>query len=177
MCCIPTRLQVKAVFGKLLAREGLDKLPVYAFGASSGGAFALALGAAVPLAGVIRCAAATLLSSLHSITALHQLANSRPAALYHCNKRHTTHNTHSEIMAFPGLADLAKSAQATLKAPYPPTAFIHMPRDSRTAALVAANAEALKGLVSGSCVSACCAKRGVDLCSTHGSKLAHPFPL
>lgn len=49
-----SRRQAKAVFAKLLPREGLGGLPLYAFGASSGGAFVLALGAEAPLAGVIR---------------------------------------------------------------------------------------------------------------------------
>jgi hypothetical protein len=44
-------LQVVKVVGELLPKLQLDKLPLYAFGASSGGAFALSLPIFLPLAG------------------------------------------------------------------------------------------------------------------------------
>jgi hypothetical protein len=48
----PRARQVKAVLAELLPRQGLAGLPLYALGASSGGAFVLALAAELPLAGV-----------------------------------------------------------------------------------------------------------------------------
>jgi hypothetical protein len=55
-CCHDSWLQVSAVLAVLLPREGLQGLPLYALGASSGGAFALTLPAYLPLKGE-RCKA------------------------------------------------------------------------------------------------------------------------
>jgi hypothetical protein len=44
-------LQVSAVLAVLLPREGLQAVPLYALGASSGGAFVLTLPAYLPLKG------------------------------------------------------------------------------------------------------------------------------
>ncbi|KIY93299.1 hypothetical protein MNEG_14663 [Monoraphidium neglectum] len=96
---------VKAALGKLLEREGLDGLPLYALGASSGGAFALALASEVELDGVC-----------------------------------------SQVMAHPAMEHLARAAIDAFGR-YPPTAFVLMPRDERTAGAVQANAAALKSKV------------------------------
>jgi hypothetical protein len=50
-CSHHGRPQVTAVLKQLLPREKLDALPVYALGASSGGAFVLMLAHRYPLAG------------------------------------------------------------------------------------------------------------------------------
>jgi hypothetical protein len=55
-CCHAPWMQVSAVLAVLLPREGLQGLPLYALGASSGGAFVLALPAYLPLKGE-RCTA------------------------------------------------------------------------------------------------------------------------
>ena len=49
---IPFTLQVHKVLRTLIEREGLQKLPVFALGASSGGAFVLMLAGVMPLAGI-----------------------------------------------------------------------------------------------------------------------------
>lgn len=48
---LPGWLQVSAVLAALLPQEGLGGLPLYALGASSGGAFVLTLPAYLPLKG------------------------------------------------------------------------------------------------------------------------------
>jgi predicted esterase len=123
---------VERVLTELTRRApSLAGRPIFAFGASSGGAFALALGArrAPALRGVI-----------------------------------------AEIMGHPSLAAWvggggatggANAAASKSKPKYPPTAFIHMPRDGDTAALVAVNAAELKQAVraGGRCLMRGCVGR------------------
>ena len=121
----PDAAAARAVAAALLPRKGLGGLPVLALGASSGGAFALALATELPIIAGVVC----------------------------------------EIMAMPGLAERAKAlsnsgggkegAASGGGRKFPPTAFIHMPRDGGTAALVAANAKALAELVRGADAGAC----------------------
>ena len=89
----------------LSEREGWSKIPRYALGGSSGGAFVLNLALRLPLDGVIPIIMAVKSSLLET----------KPAS-----------------------QDQAKTW------PFPPTIFIHMPRDTGTAQGVASNAATLK---------------------------------
>lgn len=132
----PDTRNVLRVLATLAEREDLLGLPVYALGASSGGAFVLQLaahapGAAVSLAGicsqVMALPPSMLIESLDLAAAAARNAAERPA------------NGTDRRLA--GSAGNRSSAAAP---PYPPVLFVHMPLDQHTAQAVVANVEALK---------------------------------
>ncbi|WIA33969.1 hypothetical protein OEZ86_007064 [Tetradesmus obliquus] len=112
---------VSAVLAALLPREGLGGLPLYALGASSGGAFVLTLPAYLPLKGV--CA---------QIMGL-------PADWY-AGFLPQQQAQQEEDGADPEVAGGNANANAAA-----PVLFVHMPRDTHTAALVAEDVELRKG--------------------------------
>ncbi|MEW5313283.1 MAG: hypothetical protein WDW38_004865 [Sanguina aurantia] len=101
--------KVIGILDTLARRQSWTGLPLYAMGASSGGAFVLTLAAHMPLAGV--CS---------------QISGVSPALLQ---------------------AHHARFEGETVGHRYPPTMFVHMPRDAKTAQLVAADIAALRRVV------------------------------
>jgi hypothetical protein len=124
----PDVIQVRAALGALLPREGLAAAPLFALGASSGGAFVLALAAFVRLSGV-GCQIMALPPDL--LLQLAESARSAPPAVPGGARRLS--------------APAADAAGTGAPGGYPPALFVHMPRDARTAAAVASDVAALRG--------------------------------
>jgi len=118
----------KAIVSTLLPREGLDKVPLYGMGASSGGAFVL-----VAAMGSVKFAA--LCSQI--MAAPEQLLGDY---LAHCEGAAKAKAEGKPHTAQAGLEGDTKREYH----PFPPTLFVHMPRDGYTATLVRENVQTLK---------------------------------
>lgn len=112
--------QVPRVIDTLLSREGLARLPLYAMGFASGGAFVLNLAAAYP--------------RFQSICAM---AVGLPDKIFE-----------PLVMGWHGpVVSIAASNFIDGIGFYPPTVFVSMPRDNRTAQIIIVDMERLRSQV------------------------------
>eukprot|EP00878_Enallax_costatus_P017682 GHUV01018578.1.p1 GENE.GHUV01018578.1~~GHUV01018578.1.p1 ORF type:complete len:285 (+),score=54.53 GHUV01018578.1:714-1568(+) len=141
---------VTAVLPILLQREQMTGVPVYALGASSGGAFALVLPWYFPLAGVCSQIMA-LPTDMYEHFLNSPVARTLSAGDGFNAAGVTRNNSEAPIVKSTGAVGMEESGSTAVGAlvggeavKSPPVLFVHMPRDQHTAQLVAENLEARK---------------------------------